>query len=280
MIPETEADIIKASKALKDADLPVALFPFKCNETLNSIKISNENEDMFLGALCPPDINEIQGAIASGAHFIICENAEKSVITRCISNGIDLIVLVDSINAVNSADENNAEAVVIDTNKPGCSRLIDHILKNTELTLFLKGTSENLTFDKLRNIPSVAAFIIDYPDELFDDIFNRSHMMLHKMLGLKFEELSLTEKSLKKEEAHVFSALSAIPLTLNSEKELLTIGVKDMDRTIAYLKWKSIYMDPLSAKMDGSKILETELYSDFSGWPVKLINRSNEFPAD
>lgn len=271
--PDDETEIIDISKSLKKADIPVALFPFTKKQKLNSIKISNGSEDMFLGALCSPTMDCINESISSGAHFIICEHIEKEIILKCLSTGIDLIVSADTIEDIDKAIEYKADAIVINTENTGYNSLISHVLKKNELPFFLRGTAENIPFDKMRNEPSLVAFIIEYPHDKLSDVFTESHKILHRMLGLKFETLSLTTDSYKIEEAKMFSALSAIALASDSDRDLLTIGVKDMDRTIAYFKWKNIYIDPLSAKMDNSVILETELYNDFLGWPVKLINR-------
>jgi hypothetical protein len=272
--PENEEEVISQSKALKKADLPVILFPFHSALTLNPVKISNDNEDMFIGSLCEPDLDEIKKATAAGSHFIICNEVKGTIISECRSMGIDLIVMIKTEQELQTALKNGSEAVLIKTETTDSEHLCRFLLEKTDLTLFVMGKGETLPFNQLRNRPDFAAFIVEDSNDSFRDIYSESHKWLRQMLGLRFTGLSLKSDSLKIEDARVFSALAAIPLILNAEKDLLTVEVKDMDRTIAYLKWKEIYMNPISTKMRGSKILETELFSDFLGWPVKLVSPS------
>ena len=277
---EKSEDIIKISRALKKADIPVVLFNYGEKQRINPVKISNENEDMFLGALCPGNFQVIKNARASGAHFIICEDINYEVINKSRKDGFDMLIIVNSVHDIDLVEKSQAEAVVINTNNSGSDMLIKEVLKNNKLTLFLKGTLENLPMDQLRTHPNVAAFIVEDPfllsneQEIIEDkIIKRANEIIFHLLGLRYSSLAISKNSSRTKEAMVFSALSSIPLFTGEKKEILSIDVKDMDRTIAHFKWKNIYMDPLSAKMEGNKIMETELYTDFLGWTVKLINR-------
>jgi len=272
-------NIVKTSKALKKADIPVALYNFDGKSEINAIKISNENEDMFLGALCPDNIDIMKKAMAAGAHFIVSREISRETIEQCRMNGYDLIVPVTSQEEIHLAVESDAEAIVINCNDHKSEDLICKA-KEYDVTLFLSGQLENLPMELMRNVDQVCAFIIeDCFNPVGKELLEESHIIvktneiIYRLLELRYSNLRLTDDSPRTEEAGIFCALSSIPLFIGGDNDLLTMTTGDMDRTIAYLKWKNIYMDPLSAKMNGSKILETELYTEFHGWSVKLESR-------
>ena len=273
---KTENEIIRYSKALKKSDMPLALFPYRIDQKIDAIKISNENEDMFLGALCSSNYSEVKKAIASGSHFIVCDFNNKEEIKKCLNEGYEIILQVHSIDEIKDACSNGVEAILINCRNSGNRTLIDFAISNTEAALFLQGDLNDIPIEEYGNHKNFVAAILNvsFENKTNEEIQSKAHQYLHQILGLHYSFLELQKDSERLEDAKVFAALTAIPLFENCDRDLLTLTVRDMDRTIAHLKWKNIYMDPLSAKMDGSIILETELYTDFLGWKVKLINGS------
>ncbi|MDA3812378.1 MAG: hypothetical protein PF518_18835 [Spirochaetaceae bacterium] len=271
----TEDEIILTSKALKKADLPVAVFNFNEHSLIDPIKISNENEDMFLGAFCTDNYETIKRAMASGAHFIICPTVNETLIKKCNNDGFDLIVQVTSLKDIEKANSAGAEALVINCDQSESANLINTVLTLNKMALFLQGELKNLPFDTLRTNPQIAAYIVNHPFSSINEdfIIFSTCRIISTLLGLEYAELSIRKNSEKADDAKIFATLSSIPLFTQREKDLLTIDVKDMDRTIAHFKWKGVFMNPLSAKMKGCEILETELFTEFLGWPVKLVNK-------
>ena len=278
---ETDDQVIILSKALKRAFMPVALFDFFENQSFNSIRLSNENEDMFLGARCANNFSTMKKAIASGAHFLVCEKAEKEIIGKCREQAFDLIVPIYTIDEIRLSIQWGAEALLVDSELDNHGELIDFILNETTGTLFLRGSIENLSFKKFRNEKNAASLIIvnpynseDLKEKKEEEIINETAVLIKELLDLKYVSLTVRFDSPHIEDARVFTALSSIPLLITEkEEEQLLISTGDMDRTIAHLKWKDIYIDPFSSKMNHSKIEETKLYEEFLGWPVKLIHR-------
>ncbi|MBI9100526.1 MAG: hypothetical protein JEY91_18755 [Spirochaetaceae bacterium] len=271
--PKNPDEIITISQSLKKAHIPVALFNWSANQKYDSVKISNQNEDLFIGAKCICNTGEIRGALASGAHFIITDPEDEKVLESCCSNGYDLIVSVKTTEDIDLLQQCGVEAVLIDCTAVNGEELMNYALENTKLTLFLKGEIQRLPIEKWRNHSRLAAFIVEntFESVVEDNIIYEASDIIHRLLGLQFRSLDICSKSSREEEARTLTALSSIPLYRDREREILTIEAQDMDRTIAFLKWKEIYMDPLTAKMDGQMIIETELYTDFLGWTVKLI---------
>lgn len=273
---ENEEDIIQISKALKKADVPVVLFSENKNTEFDRIRISNENEDMFIGAECSGQLHNLKKAAASGAHFIIGKKLETEVVESALSSGYDLIIKVNSIEDIKRAAEQGIEAVLVECNSKKMDELIQFTLFETGLYLFIEDDRENLPIEKWRNHRQMIAFIIKRPFKNCkpEEIYSDAVSLINHLTGVRFSRLLLRADSDRTSEAEMFSAVSVVPLIKGCRRDLLEIKVKDMDRMIAHLKWKGIYMDPLSAKMEGEKIMETELYSNFMGWPVKLINLS------
>jgi KDPG and KHG aldolase len=273
---ETELDTITICRSLKRADIPVGLFNYSRDQQIDQVRISNENEDMFIGARCTCELEEIKSALASGAHFVLTPFGDEPVIKKCLSDGYDLIVEVCSENEIDLVKNMGVEAVEIDCGLKDRETLIEYAASVTDLTLFLRGKKGNLPIDKWKNHKKMAAFIIDNNFKAISDagIYTDAQSMLHQLMGIKYISLSIKAGSKRLNEASIFSSLSVIPLFTESDRDLLTIAVSDMDRMIAHLKWKNIYMDPLSAKMNGEAVMETELYTEFLGWNVKLISYS------
>ncbi len=278
---ETEDQVINFSKGLKQADLPVALFDCRKKNKLDCLKISSENEDMFLGAFCPPSEDMIKKSISSGAHFIVTDQFDGKISEFCFNNGYDLITQITNIQDALEAEKWGTGAILIDASKKNNLTLIDNVLEATELTVFLMGNKDTIPFDLYRNSGKVCAFIIE---NYFNDneitmvgyrpIIEKTNTLIRDFLCLNYKCLFIKEDSDRLNDAETFAALSSIPIYRNVEKNCLVMETKDMDRTIAHLKWKNIYMDPLSAKMRDSRILETELYSDLMGCIIKLIDIS------
>jgi len=277
-----EDDTITICHSLKEADNPVIMFDYTHNQQINQVKISNENEDMFIGARCRCDFDEMKSALASGAHFITTPMKDEQVIKKCLSNGFDLIGEVHSESDINRVIKYGMEAVVINCASELWQDLIEYSVSQPGLSVFLRGEKHILPFEQWGNHKQIIALIIEQPlySRSKEMIYSETQSLINRLLGVKFISLTLNADSEKLDEGKVFASLSAIPLNIGNERDLLIIGVGDMDRMIAHLKWKNIFMDPLSAKMKGSEILETELYSTFLGWNVKLINCRTVFSAD
>lgn len=271
---ESKNQTIEICHSLKKADNPVVLFDFSIDREINQVRISNENEDMFIGARCPCDFKEIKEAFLSGAHFVLTPPKNTTIVKQCLSDGFDLIAEVSSKKEIDLIKDLGGEALAINVDDKNFDSLINYTLSETKLSLFLRGEKENMPFDQWRNTPQIIAFIIDKSFEIMagDSVYIETISTINQILGFKYISLSLRDNSERLDEARIFSSLSALPLITGSDRDQLTIGVHDMDRMISHLKWKDIYIDPFSAKMKGNIVLETELYTDFLGWNVRLIN--------
>ncbi len=268
-------ETISICHGLKRADIPVGLFQYSTDQTLDQVNISNEHEDMFIGAQCSCNIDEMERSMASGAHFIFSTMDNAEVIKTSLTRGYDLIVEATTREEIDRAVQLNIEAIEIRCTLPDSESLIRHTLSETNLALFIRGEKNKLPLKKWRNHKQLVAFVVEEFSfsTVEEEVYTRAVSIIHKLLGLEYTQLSISEDSLRLDEAKIFSSLTAIPLLFNAPRDLLTIKVADMDRTIAYLKWKNIFMDPLSAKMNGNIIVETDLYTEFLSWSVKLVNK-------
>lgn len=282
-IPQTDSQrTISLCHSLKRADIPVLMVPYSQNSDINQVKVSNENEDLFIGARCSGAKDDIKGAVSSGAHFIILPYENNNLISDCLSDGLDIIVEAESIEQIDQLRHSGVEALLIDSSLNDYEILMNYAIENSNLFLFLRGTKEGIPLEKWRNNNRLIAFIIDdfsdspSADQNYADALN----LINRLLGLKFISLTIKPDTERADEARTFAALSTIPLFTGGKEDILRITVDDMDRAIAYMKWRNIYMDPFSAKMQGDIIVETDLYTEFLGWKVKLINSQVVFPAD
>lgn len=273
--PKGKNQTINICHGLKKADIPVGVFQYSRDQTIDQVKISNENEDMFIGAQCSCDIDEMQRAMASGAHFIFSSMDKVDVIKTSLNRGYDLIIEASTKKQIDRAVLLNIKAIEINCALPDSESLIEYTLSETNLALLIRGEKKELPINRWRNHKQLVAFIVEElslpTDE--EEVYAYAVSMIHKLLGLEYSNLSVKNDSPRLEEAKIFTSLTGIPLLFGTPVDLLTINVADMDRTIAYLKWKNIFMDPLSAKMDGNIIVETDLYTRFLGWTVKLVNK-------
>lgn len=272
--PGGERENISISHALKKADIPVALFHYSTDQSIDHVKVSNENEDMFIGAQCPCSIEAMERAMASGAHFIFTSIHDEEVIRTSLNRGYDLIIETTTEDQIDRANNLGVEAVSINCDIPDSESLIQYTLLQTAFILFIRGEKKTLPFHKWRTHNKLAAFVVDDLSDSAneEEIYADAVSLIHNLLGIQYSRLSIRSDTSRLEEAETFASLTAIPLFRDAQRDLLTINVADMDRTIAYLKWKNIYMDPLSAKMKGDIIVETELCTEFLGWSVKLVN--------
>lgn len=258
--------IVKTCKALKKAHVPLVLFPFDSREPIDRVKLSNDSEDMFIGALCSCSAREIQKAFASGCHFAFSKTDKKDEYEKALSLGLDLYALADSQEDLTQIRDLNPEALFYRDE----ASLREQI--NPESPFFLQQQPDSPLIERWRTEPNFVASIVKLDPALtsVEEIYGYATELLRRFLGIEFLSLTLKEGSERHSEGQMLTALSGIPLYENGTRDLLEIGVRDLERTVAHLKWHNIFMDPLSAQMSGDRILNTELYDTFLGWPVKL----------
>ncbi|MBB6480247.1 hypothetical protein [Spirochaeta isovalerica] len=271
--------IIPLSRLLKKAHLPLVLIPYKSSEEKDMVKAANESENLFIGSDCSSSPAAIGKSFASGAHFAVCSVFEDEELLQLNGKGLDFFMRISSQDELFRAVKYGARAVIINSDTPDYLNLIQAVTER-QIPFFLEGILDEGKLRQWQLIPFFIAWISPLPrPEMIEDIENQAFSLIQKLLGIRFRSLSLTADSEKLKEAAVLASLSAIPLINNAKRDCLEIEIYDMDRTISHLKWRNIYMDPLTAEMKGESILSTELYEEFLGWPVRLTAAKRLFPA-
>jgi len=268
-----DREILPISSALKRAHVPLVLLPYSGSDVDDHLRSVNEGEDLFIGAQCLPSPDEIEKSYASGAHFALCDTFEGAGLQKLKDRGYDFFMRVKSTDEIKSAIKGGAAALIINCDSSNWDELVRHVTTKYHHPFFLEG---ELSKDKIRPwqlLPEFIAFISRLPSPSRDPLVveREASSLLRKFLGISFRSLSLMEDSPRLAEGATLAALSGIPLFGGARRDCLEIETDDMDRTLAYLKWCSVFMDPLTAKMEGSRVLSTELYNDFLGWPIRLV---------
>ncbi|MBN2658664.1 MAG: hypothetical protein JXR86_16530 [Spirochaetales bacterium] len=274
--------ILPLTHALNKSHLPLVLIPFSGEEEKDIVKEANEKEDLFIGSDCPASPAAIEKSFGSGAHFALCSAFEDDRLPRLKESGLDIFMRVTSRDEIDLAVRNGAGALVINSETENICELINYASSQIKYPFFLEGPFKSEISRKWQLIPDFIAWICPFPlislrsgiDER-GTVERQAYSMIRSLLGIRYRALILKRDSPERERAECFCALSAIPLLDEGERVCLEIEVFDMDRTIAHLKWRNIYMDPLSAEMNGATVVSTDLYENFMGWPVRLLSGRN-----
>jgi len=270
-----DTEILTISRALKRAHLPLILLPYSGSTPDDHLRSVNEKEDLFIGADCLSSPSKIEKSYASGAHFAVCNSFEETGLQALKNRGYDFYMRVKSLDDVLKAISGGAAALIINSDSTDCDELIRHLTTKYHHPFFLEGEFCKDKIKPWQLHPEFIAFISRLPSPSRDPkiVEIEASIVLRNFLGIRFRSLSLTEDSSRLGEGATMASLSGIPLFREAQRDCLELETDDMDRTIAYLKWCNIFMDPLTAKIKDNCILSTELYDDFLGWPVRLISR-------
>lgn len=233
------------------------------------ITMINERYDLFIGADCPYSREMIDKSFASGAHFTISKFDYNIPMETKFS--IDSYTRVSSVNEIKMALDFQASAVVISQEEEFFSLMLDYCMEN-QIPFLVEGTPLNVSLDKFRCHKNFIALIITLPGDVSytNEMERIITSTIKNFLKLRFRSLTLAEGSNRQRDAEIFTAFTAIPIIENGKKECLEIETADMDRTIAYLKWHHIFIDPLTTRMNGDFIVSTEFYDQFLGWHIRL----------
>lgn len=252
--------ITETAKMMIASNLPLCLIDLKEENALIKLREVAFKADLFLAAENPSSLNEAFEAAGNGAQFFICDDYNPELMQQLKNAGLFAIPKITTKEEALKANEMFLEAVL------------------TEDKSLLEGTGLKAILEEPHNTPSQlkdSAFIIsDFDGSESPDLWADKKIM--EMLNLRY-----TEVLLKKEEeeeiittGEVFAATHKIPVK-EGETSALILSSSDITRALKYFKWKSMYINPNTAEMEGPLVKRAVFDKKIGGLSVMIMREDS-----
>ncbi len=247
-------------KSLISGNLPLCIidiFQFKNWEVI--LKEIAFKADLFIAVENIKTIEDAYSAAGYGAQFFILSNADKKLMEDLKNSGFYYIPKISTSKDLENCDFLQIECCICED---------PELLRQSSIKLVSKDLS------KFKYDEKYLFSIIDLPSEHIDyELWING--VIKDFLGLNYTTVIMSENilDLEKEFALMFSGTNKCKL-LNGRDNLILLECKDFYRTVSYLKWRNIYINPNKTISHGGRIIESTIEKKFNGFTIVLRERS------
>lgn len=290
-------DAIPLAKALIDGGLPVAEVTFRTEAAEESIRLmSEEFPELILAAGTVLTIDQVDKAVAAGAHIIVSPGLNPRIVKYCQSINVPVIPGTSTPSDLEAALELGLDVVkFFPAEANGGIAAIKAMSAPYGNLRFMPtgGINENnlldyLSFDKIVCCGGSWMVKSDLIDSgKFDDIRDLTASAVSKMLDIKLDHISFGADDYLGNVSYLEKFLMSNKITNESSslignieiiKELSKNGIlhfttNDVERAVFHLELQGITFDKTSAVYTGNKLESIYANNDLAGYTLQLIRK-------
>lgn len=262
-LPELKAeDALNCVRSLKKGDIPLCIVNSKINGWQDVLKEIAFKEDLFIAVENIESLEEAYTAAGNGAQFFILENSNEELMIQLKESGFFYIPRVSTIKDLRLCEDLGIECILPTSVQ---------VLKNTTLYC-IEETKNKYKIEHKENI----LFSIINLDKNISDYEIWMNNIVTNYLGFQFKEIIINKDS---EEdlikfGEIFAAINKCKIKYGIENTII-LECNDFNRTISYLKWKNLYINPNDVKIISNKIVQGHLDLRLNEYKIVVKERIN-----
>lgn len=252
---------LKCVRSLKKSDIPLCIVNSKIEGWQDILKEISTKEDLFIAAENISNIEDAYIAAGNGAQFFILSDSDKVLMTQLNNLGFFFIPRVSNSDEINLCKELNIECIF-----PS----IENINKNTDFYTI----TESKNINNIEHNDNVLFTIIDLNDKV-DDYEYWANNIVRSYLGLKFIEIEINRESSQKviTFGETFAAINKSKI-IEGKENTVTLECKNFNRTISYLKWKNLFINPNEVTIVNNKLTKGHLDLKLGEYKIIIKERN------
>lgn len=262
-LPELETEeALNCVRSLKRGDIPLCIVDSKSNGWINILKEIAFKEDLFIAVENIESLEEAYTAAGNGAQFFILQDSNEELMIELKESGFFYIPRVSTIKELQICEDLRIECVL-----PTSSKVLD----NT--TLYCIEETKNKY--KIKHKDNILFTIINL-DKNISDYEIWTNDIVTNYLGFQFKEIIINKDSDDNliKFGEIFSAINKCKIKYGIVNTII-LECNDFNRTISYLKWKNLYINPNDVKIINNKIVQGHLDLMLNEYKIVVKERMN-----
>lgn len=236
-------ECLNYARSLKQGDIPVCSIDSNSTGWSESLKEIAFKEDLFIAVENIDSLDEAYIAASNGAQFFILSSSNEKLMKELKSSGFFFIPKVSNQRDIDICNDLNIECVL---------PLDPNIIKNSNLY----GIEEITNSETASHNNKILFSIIDFNTDALDyTIWINNVVKIY--LGLNFSEvyINVDDDLNIKSFGEIFSSINKSKTIYGKENKII-LYCNDFNRTISYLKWKNLYINPNNAIIENDRLIE------------------------